>query len=220
MIIVGLSDIHGDVSRLRDIMADLAAADVVVVAGDITHFGNEAAAAGVIKALRRLNKHVLAVTGNCDSVEAGLFLTREGINLTGTTIVIDKVAFAGLDGSLECPGRTLNEYTEEQLESHLTAAAVAWDEHEPMILVTHEPPKNTKNDYAGNGEHAGSVAVRRFIEKHQPLICFTGHIHEAVGIDTIGRTQVVNPGPLRKGGYAYAQVQGETVELEIRGLRR
>jgi Icc-related predicted phosphoesterase len=41
-------------------------------------------------------------------------------------------------------------------------------------------------------------------------VCFTGHIHEGVGIDTIGRCQVINPGPLREGRYAWAML-GETV---------
>jgi hypothetical protein len=61
--------------------------------------------------------------------------------------------------------------------------------------------------------------VRTYIETRQPLICFTGHIHEAKGIDRIGRTQIINPGPLWKGGYAYAEVEGGQIKtLEIRQL--
>jgi Icc-related predicted phosphoesterase len=50
----------------------------------------------------------------------------------------------------------------------------------------------------------------------QPLICFTGHIHEARGIDAIGRTKLINPGPLREGGYAYAVLHDDVETLEIR----
>lgn len=217
MIIVGLTDIHGDVSQLGRIADAVAEADVVVISGDITHFGQRAAMLDVIGAIRKVNQQVLAIAGNCDSAEAASYLTGEGINLASTAVVIDNIAFVGLDGSLECPGHTLNEYTEDEFQSHLDEAVIAWHEQKPMVMVTHHPPKDTKNDCAGNGVHAGSIAVRSFIEKYQPLICFSGHIHEGVGIDTIGRTQVVNPGPLREGGYAYAQINGDKVEVEIRG---
>jgi len=38
-----------------------------------------------------------------------------------------------------------------------------------------------------------------------------------VGTDTIGKTKLVNPGPLRNGGYAYAEIGDEVEVLEIRG---
>ncbi len=41
---------------------------------------------------------------------------------------------------------------------------------------------------------AGSKAVRRAIELHQPLLSLHGHIHESAGAVKIGRTTAVNPG--------------------------
>ncbi len=41
---------------------------------------------------------------------------------------------------------------------------------------------------------AGSKAVRRAIETHQPLLSLHGHIHESAGVVKIGRTTSVNPG--------------------------
>ena len=88
-----------------------------------------------------------------------------------------------------------------------------------MVLITHQPPRETRNDLARGG-HVGSHSIRCFIEQHQPLICFTGHIHEGVGVDTIGETKIVNPGPLRHGGYAVAEITGGQVgALEIRNVR-
>jgi Icc-related predicted phosphoesterase len=72
------------------------------------------------------------------------------------------------------------------------------------------------NDLAGIGRHVGSESVRAFIETVQPLLCFTGHIHEGRGMDSIGRTKVVNPGPLWTGNYAYARVSGDNAEVEVR----
>ena len=50
-----------------------------------------------------------------------------------------------------------------------------------------------------NGEHIGSAAIRRWIERHQPLLTLHGHIHESPHqsgsfYDLIGMTVVVNPG--------------------------
>jgi hypothetical protein len=58
--------------------------------------------------------------------------------------------------------------------------------------------------------------VREFIERRKPLVCFTGHIHEAPGIDTIGETRIVNPGPLGTRSYAYLDITDKINTLEIR----
>jgi Icc-related predicted phosphoesterase len=43
--------------------------------------------------------------------------------------------------------------------------------------------------------HAGSQAVRDFIDQHQPAAFFCGHIHEAHGRhERIGRTLAYNTG--------------------------
>lgn len=67
------------------------------------------------------------------------------------------------------------------------------------VYVIHDPPWNTNLDVLYNGQHIGSMAVRRFIERHQPPLVLSGHIHEsprASGKITgrIGDTLCVNPG--------------------------
>ncbi len=67
------------------------------------------------------------------------------------------------------------------------------------LYVLHDPPWNTTLDTLWNGQHIGSMAVRRFIEQHQPPLVLSGHIHEspkASGkiLDRIGETLCVNPG--------------------------
>jgi len=74
-------------------------------------------------------------------------------------------------------------------------------------------------DLAFNGQHVGSRSIRFFIEKFHPMICFSGHIHEARGIDSIAGTKVVNPGPFREGGYAYVRISEKVEELEIRRFK-
>jgi Icc-related predicted phosphoesterase len=67
------------------------------------------------------------------------------------------------------------------------------------VLVSHSPPRDTHCDLTGTGVHVGSRALRGYIERHQPPIVLSGHIHEAPRVsgfhrDRIGRTVVVNPG--------------------------
>ncbi len=54
---------------------------------------------------------------------------------------------------------------------------------------------------------SGAGQSREFIEQQQPLACFCGHIHEGQGIDRIGDTLIINPGPLRRGGYVWACIK-------------
>lgn len=77
------------------------------------------------------------------------------------------------------------------------------DNLEHAVFLFHSPPYKTnldrgaldgkKIDHVHLDLHLGSIAIRRFIEKNQPLLTLHGHIHESVGLtgswqDRIGRT--------------------------------
>jgi Icc-related predicted phosphoesterase len=95
---------------------------------------------------------------------------------------------------------------ESYLDSHpsIEEELHSWDglcatEPQRMIAVIHCPPANTRCDVLFDGTHVGSKAVRRWIERYQPLLTLHGHIHESPGMsgyfsDRIGTTSVVNPG--------------------------
>jgi len=219
MRIVALSDIHGDISCIRQISDDVSGADVVLLVGDLTNFGRQEAARQIIKAIQKYNDRIFAVPGNCDYPEVEMYLTDEGVNLDRKAIVIERTAFVGIGGSLPCLGKTPNEYNEGELKSFLEGAISNLDLDTSIILVAHQPPFNTVTDLAFNGQHVGSRSIRFFIEKFHPMICFSGHIHEARGIDSIAGTKVVNPGPFREGGYAYARISEKVEELEIRRFK-
>jgi Icc-related predicted phosphoesterase len=106
--------------------------------------------------------------------------------------------------------------SEEEIESALLGAAEGIEPGKPVIIVSHQPPRGVKGDRLRSGSHVGSTALRAFIEEVKPLICFTGHIHEGRGIDSIGPTRIVNPGPLGYGCHAYAVVSRKVETLEIR----
>lgn len=218
MKIVAIPDMHGSAKVLNRLSKDLSEAEVVLLAGDLTNFGGQKEAADIVNEVRRYAKNIYAVPGNCDYSEVIDYLTDQGINLHGKGTVINGFAFIGVGGSLPAPGRTPIEYSEKELDDFLNQALNDVPNDLPLILIAHQPPINTKIDQVSPGRHVGSKAVRTFIENHQPLICFSGHIHEEVGIDSIGKTKLINPGPLRTGSYAYAEV-GESIHvLEIRNF--
>ena len=217
MIIAALTDLHGDVSGLRKIADDLATADVVVITGDLTHFGRRREAARVVEAVREINPNVLAVPGNCDYPEVSAFLTDEAINLDCALKTIDGVRFIGIGGSLPCPGTTPNETTDEEMKIRLDTLGRSLDPDGPLVVAAHQPPYGTEADLLGSGVHVGSRSLRAFIEEHSPLVCFTGHIHEGRTIDAVGTTKVVNPGPFGYGHYTVAEISDRVEHLEIRG---
>jgi Icc-related predicted phosphoesterase len=62
-------------------------------------------------------------------------------------------------------------------------------------MICHAPPLNTPLDRIHEGLHAGSSAVREFVEQAQPMHFFCGHIHEAEGQAVqIGETKPRNVG--------------------------
>lgn len=218
MHILALPDIHQDLRYIGALAAPLAQADVVLLAGDLTNATGAAGAAQVLQAIRAHNPSVLAIPGNWDDPAACAYLDAQGVNIDGRHQIIGGVAFAGVGGALPSLARTPNERSEAQLAHDLEQAAAGLDPALPLVLVCHQPPLRTCADRTWGGGHAGSAAVRAFIERRQPLACFCGHIHEGVGIDQIGGTQVVNPGPLWVGGYAWAEIAGGITSVRCRTI--
>lgn len=78
-----------------------------------------------------------------------------------------------------------------------------------VILVSHNPPYNTKLDQAHLSPNVGSKSLRSIIEDYQPDICVCGHIHESYGIQELGKTICVNPGAVRDGKAAIIEINNE-----------
>jgi Icc-related predicted phosphoesterase len=218
MIIIGLSDIHNDVSRLADIAEDLCKADIVVISGDVTNFGGKTDAASVINELRIYNRNVLAVPGNCDPEEVSEYLNMQQINLDRMCRIVGGAAFVGIGGSLPCPGKTPNEISEFEFRKHLEIAAKPVAKTLPLVLVTHQPPYGTNADCVAGSRHVGSESIREFIVEDRPAVCFCGHIHEARSVDYINLTAIINPGPFKHGGYGYVELNGTVTTAELRGI--
>ena len=215
MKIIALPDLHGMMPRhLQGFGAVISQADLVLLPGDITNNGNRDNIIQVITTISNYCKTLLAVPGNWGFDPIITYLNELNINLHATHKVIDNIIFIGAGGCLPWVGG--NQYSEDDYRKILAEAIEDIPTNMPHILVSHQPPVNTLNDRTSRGKHVGSYAIREFIEKHQPLLCFTGHIHEGQGIDTIGATKIVNAGASYKGAYAWAEiVNGKITALDI-----
>lgn len=146
-------------------------------------------------------------------------MQEQNIGLHRCHRVLDNIAFYGVGGALPFAGPL--EFSEDQLATFAQEAVNDLPANLPEIFVCHQPPYNTLNDHTRSNGHVGSHAVRTFIEARQPLLCLTGHVHEGIGIDRIGRTQIINPGPIWQAGcYAYAEIADSQIKtLEIRQIQ-
>ncbi|MDQ7026800.1 MAG: metallophosphoesterase family protein [Anaerolineae bacterium] len=208
-------DIHDRAEPLKKMRHIIADVDAVLLAGDMTN-GKPDNLQRVLNIIEAMNENIFAVCGNMDSEAMNMRLARDGISVHRRHVMLDGLAILGCGGALPYYGKYV--FSEDELAGFLNDSLQGVSDNTPKILICHQPPYDTKVDRVEDGTPVGSKAVREFIERVQPLICFSGHIHGATGIDSIGNTQLINPGPLwQTSQYAYAEVEnGEVVTLEIR----
>lgn len=212
---IAFPDLHAFVKPLYYIRKQIAEADVILLPGDIANYKMDELHT-VMNYILPHNEQVLTVCGNHDTKEIETYLRDKGFSIHGSHKIIDGVAFLGCGGALPFVGNYV--FSEEELAEILENSIKNVPENMPKVLVCHQPPYKTKLDRTYFGDHVGSKAVREFIERVQPLVCFTGHIHEAVGIDKIGESQMINSGVLiGSNRYAYAEIiDNEVKKLDLR----
>lgn len=180
--------------------------------GDFTERGPGSQVGEILPKVERIGIRTLAIPGNCDPKPTHEILEKHGINLHSKSIEIDGVTFVGLGGSNLTPFNTPFEITEREIKEELTALTSNINGN--WVLVTHAPPYGTSADLTSSDTHVGSKSIREIIEHRQPLVALCGHIHEARSIDRLGRTIVVNPGPISRG-YAAEVIIDEDVHVEL-----
>ena len=223
MRIVAFGDIHMALGLFQNIPA-IDSADYIILTGDLTNFGTSADAKIILDQVLTVNPNVLAQIGNLDELEINDYLQELDMNLHGQARVIGgQACFFGVGGSNIAPFKAPAEFSEQEITHLLEKAysqatkfiALGNRDKMPLILVAHAPPLGTKVDELPNGAHVGSAAVREFIEKVQPDLCLTGHIHEAKGEDRLGNTSVINPGMIKDGGWIDLVIDGSTVTATL-----
>ncbi len=156
---------------------------------------------------------------------------KDVINAEGNVIDVgghEMISTGWVDPS---PWKTTREEDEEKLEARLEKYISQLKDTESAIFNFHSPPYQSKLDEAPLLDDdlnpiieggsivmvpVGSKAVRKMIEKYQPLLGLHGHIHEASGSIKIGRTYCVNPG----SEYAEGILRAFLIELEANKIVR
>ncbi|MCJ7783343.1 MAG: hypothetical protein MUP41_05375, partial [Desulfobacterales bacterium] len=119
------------------------------------------------------------------------------------------------------PWNTPREKPDEELEPMLEELVATVKNIPNAIFNFHAPPYGYALDLApeltkdliqaaDRKIHVGSHAVRKMIEKYQPLIGLHGHIHESRGAQKAKRTLIVNPG----SEYSEGILKGTVITLE------
>ena len=184
---------------------------------------------------------VILSPGNDDKLSVDEIIRAELVNIPN--LVFGEEEVVALDGEHEVlcfgwsnptPFDSPRECQEEELEERLERVLSHVRSMETAAFCIHVPPYDSVIDqaplvtkdlkYVVRGGHThmvpvGSHAVRRVIERHQPLLGLHGHIHESPGFVRIGRTQCLNPG----SEYAEGILKGFLVEIKgpkITQLRR
>jgi len=210
--LLACADFHGSREAVEKV-SDLALreeTDLIVVAGDLANnsLRNATEFLGILK---KTNLPTVFVPGNLDSKSLVDWRDASVESIHGRAYKYQGFIFLGLGGASKGPFYTPFEYDESEAASILDEA-YRGVKGERLILISHCPPKNTSLDRTFSGVHAGSISVRRFIVKAQPILVICGHIHEGRGVDQIGETRLVNTGAAFHDYYA---TLGLNEELKI-----
>ena len=219
MKILAISDIHG--KKNENLINYLKEEDIslVLLAGDITNFGPLEFVNEFIGELLDCNVEVFAIYGNCDIDGVCEAIGSAGGKCIHNKIVeYEDIVIMGYGGSNPTPFDTPGETDDENICNGLYGLFEEFEKLEkstPLsILLTHAPPYNTNADTIESGVHVGSEGVEKIIKEFQPTVNICGHIHEAISMDTIGATMVVNPGMLEENHAILLEVD-EKSNLDV-----
>ncbi len=127
------------------------------------------------------------------------------------------------------PWNTPREESEDELYTRLEALAEQVRDPRRAIFMIHVPPYDSGLDEAPLLDEnlrptisagdvlrgpVGSTAVRRILEKYQPVLSVHGHIHESGGERRIGETLAINPGSEANHGI----LRGYLIDIGKRGV--
>ncbi len=212
MKVVLFSDGHGNLERLEQLAPQFREADLVLYGGDFAAFGDPETGLPYLERLAALHDQVFAVSGNCDPPDFRDTLEQYDMGIEGSLSYFNGLMLAGSGGASHFKGDTPFERDDEELASDLHIAAEGLGgpaRQDNLVIIAHNPPKDTALDLVAPDVHVGSPRIREFIEQYQPLLVLSGHIHESAAVDRIGETVLVNPGSLALGQWAEAELLRE-----------
>lgn len=201
-----VADLHYALKQFDWLVAQAASYDAVIIGGDLLDLASsldfDVQIVVIEKYLARLREktRLLVSSGNHDgdarsaadeSVAAWIQKARaEGLHVDGDSLDLPGVRLT------VCPWWD-GPISQAELEQQLARAA----ENLPgrWIWIHHAPPAGSPVCWTGK-KFGGDEAVRGWIDKFQPDMVLSGHIHnspfyaDGAWVDRIGKTWVFNPG--------------------------
>lgn len=223
MKILAISDIHGYVDLLRNVLEREIDVEIIIFSGDIAPYRlpqktlNYLLKAIDIAKMYKIN-FFISVPGNIDIPNHyGEIQDKIYVNIHNSYKLYKDYIFLGFGGSPITPFATSFELSDDVMEKNLMqlynmVKTIESKDHR-YIVVTHSPPYGTKCDIAYNGINIGSKAVRKIIDLMKPMLIICGHVHESRCVDKIGDTVIVNPGPLFKGFYTIININDRDIKV-------
>lgn len=206
MKVLHVADLHYDLKKFDWVVDVASEVDLVVLAGDHLEIANQiqrpAQAVVIRKYFQRISKltRLIVCSGNHDLDERDEFgeLTSKwvsnvrlfGIPTDGDSLIIEDTLFS------VCPwwdGVNAQYDINEQLLQDARHNAKRW------VWIHHAPPENSPTSWDGRNCY-GDEELRRWIERYQPDLVLSGHVHQSPYIkdgswvDRIGKTWVFNGG--------------------------
>jgi Icc-related predicted phosphoesterase len=171
------ADIHGKRSAFKGLAhhARHRDIDLVILAGDLTRYRDDAITDENKDILRSIRKPVLFVMGNDDEYE---WMSESNlINLNMKKYIFHDVPFVGYQYSNPFSGGEF-EKTEEQQNKDLVKLSELVDYN--TVLVTHNPCYGIL-DEPEKGRHEGGHGLFDLCSSKNPKYHLCGHIHESAG---------------------------------------
>jgi Icc-related predicted phosphoesterase len=220
MKILIFADIHGEYEKAAEVLNQVKTEgiDLILCPGDFTDmfavpegFSQMDIADMVLQKIMALNVPILCVPGNHDPYEVLELFNEYNVNIHDKIKKIKGITFMGWGGA-PTPFNSIIEPSEEETTESLEKLYKK-TKGEPFVLVLHGPPKDTKLDMAFSKKHVGSEAIRKFIEKRQPILAISAHIHEAMGTDRIGECTLFYPGAIFEGYYGIVEIDEKSKKI-------
>jgi Icc-related predicted phosphoesterase len=215
MRIAATADLHYAAQRSTTLKEQLAPvrdeADVLVVAGDLTNFGQPAEMEPLVNVLVRLRIPIVAVLGNHDyesgrEAELMQMMSSEGIKvLDGTGYERDGVGFAGTKGFVGGYGRgVLTAFGEPEIKAFVKASidealklerAMSQLRTPKRVVVLHYAPvvSTVQGEAPEIFPYMGTSRLAEVVDRHGADLVVHGHAHHgALNGKTTGGIPVHN----------------------------
>jgi Icc-related predicted phosphoesterase len=139
--------------------------------------------------------------GNVDIPDLLRSFVRPGVTFVdGEVVDLDGQRFGIVGGGLRTPLGIPGEVEEDVYDAKLARLG-------PVdVICTHQPPRIPwlVYDVLGRRFEPGSTGLVGYIQEHQPLRSYFGHVHQPLASRaTIGRTELVNVGYFRGTGAPF-----------------